>query len=185
MKKVLSRLAKQPSNLFNVNFALDYTTFTTKYIIADPTHPLHETQKRKAKERKKEGLWWHTTTSVDTSKSSCVRAWARRRLSNAVIEELRARGYDRDGKFINAKLLHSKQSSLDGMSHADSPHLMGSLRLHVQAPLLPAKFADIKTEMGKTLDIVIEAMRIGNSRPISRLPTQTRTKTHTRAKIKG
>jgi hypothetical protein len=157
MSKIFAKLARQQSKLFKVNYTPEYNTFIVNYILSDAAHPLHEGQKRRSRERKKEGLWWHATTGVDLTKSSCVRAWARRRLRNAVVEELRARGYDEYGKYIHK----SKEPKSGGNSlytlNSSSLDLKGSLRLHVHAPLLPAKYADIKAETGRLLDIIVGA----------------------------
>lgn len=147
MKSVFSLLARQQLKTFKVNYAADYKTFIIQHICTDPSHPLQEAQRRRQRERKKEGLWWHATTGVDLAKSSCVRAWARRRLRNAVTEELKARGYDEKGKLLNANTIKGK---------AD---LTGSLRLHVQLPLLPAKFVEVKEEVGKVLDALLQGAK--------------------------
>jgi hypothetical protein len=183
MNKIFSQLAKQQSKLFKVNYSPEYKTFIVNYILSDTSHPLHEAQKRRSRERKKEGLWWHATTGVDLTKSSCVRAWARRRLRNAVVEELRTRGYNEYGKFMDAKSLNTGRDSWS-MTSKKSMDLKGSLRLHVQAPLLPAKYEDIKAETGKLIDIIVRAVQleIGNStfrtsdRPQWNPPSYARTK---------
>jgi hypothetical protein len=146
MNKVFGLLARNQSKLFTVSYAPEYKTFIPNHIISDHMHPLNETQKRRARDRKKEGLWWHTTTGVDASKSSCVRAWARRRLRPAVTEELRARGYDENGMLINAKNSQTKTTNL-----------FGSLRLHILPALLPAKFTQVKQESGQVIDILLQS----------------------------
>jgi hypothetical protein len=184
MDKIFSKLARQQSKLFKVSYTPEYQTFIVNYILSDGAHPLHEAQRRRSKERKKEGLWWHATTGVDLIKSACVRSWARRRLRSAVVEELRARGYDEYGKFINqSKFLKGGGKSLN-MPTGNSLDLKGSLRLHVQAPLLPAKYADVKAETGRLIDIIVSAVtddgvqqRTGkNIRPQWNPPPHARTK---------
>jgi hypothetical protein len=148
MNKVFGLLARQQSKLFTVSYAPQYKTFIPNHVISDHMHPLNETQKRKARERKREGLWWHATTGVDLSKSSCVRAWARRRLRNAITEELQARGYDENGMLI-----------VCNGSQEEKANFFGSLRLHIQPALLPAKFTDVKQESGKVIDILLQATK--------------------------
>jgi hypothetical protein len=145
MSQIYKLLARQQWSLFSVSYAPEYKTFIVNHIISDPTHPLHETQKRRARERKREGLWWHVTTGADLTKSSCVRVWARRRLRNAVIEELRARGYDENGMFIGTHPAHGK-----------TPDFKGSLRLHIQAPLIPARYDEVKYQAKKVFDILLQ-----------------------------
>ncbi|OAK98361.1 hypothetical protein IQ06DRAFT_350064 [Phaeosphaeriaceae sp. SRC1lsM3a] len=150
-----SKLAKLQSGLFRINYASGYKTFIPNHIVADRLHPLNETQKRRAQARKKEGLWWHVTTGVDLSKSSCVRSWARRRLRTAFVEELQARGYNEDGTFDNLGAASTKSSSIRLPIRGNSPNLTGSLRLHVLAPLLPAKFVEVKAAVGGIIDAML------------------------------
>jgi hypothetical protein len=159
MSKVFKQLARERFKFFNINYSSEYKTFIPNHVIIDPSHPLHTTQKRRARARKKEGLWWHATTGVDLAKSSCVRSWARRRLRQAIIEELKARGYDENGKVIDrapAKYGEDLRTTKDFVKPLD---LKGSLKLHVQVPLLPAKFVDVKAEAGKVVQLVVEGTR--------------------------
>ncbi|KAF2130926.1 hypothetical protein P153DRAFT_365551 [Dothidotthia symphoricarpi CBS 119687] len=153
MKSIFSLLARQQLKTFKVNYAPEYKTFIIHHVCTDQSHPLNEAQRRRQREWKKEGLWWHATTGVDLSKSSCVRAWARRRLRNAVTEELKARGYDEKGK------------PLDGASVKGKSDLTGSLRLHAQLPLLPATYVDVKEEVGKVLDMLLEGAKEETRKP--------------------
>ncbi|KAF2036382.1 hypothetical protein EK21DRAFT_96307 [Setomelanomma holmii] len=170
MSRVILQLTRQQSKLFKVSYAPDYKTFLPKFIISDSSHPLNETQKRRAKERGKEGLWWHTTTGVDLSKSSCVRGWARRRLRTAVVEELKARGYDENGKVAHVGSLTSSSN----VPNATLFDLKGSLRLHAQAPLVPAKFVDVRADVSKILDIMVEAAKVQPNDQVHGQPTKPR-----------
>jgi hypothetical protein len=156
MNSVFSLLAKQPPKTFKVSYAPQYKNFIINHVATDPSHPLHETQRRRQAEKKKEGLWWHATTGVDLNKSSCVRAWARRRLRRAVVDELKARGYDENGKYANLNKLQTQTQTdlMAGVAAGKTLDLKGSLRLHVQAPLLPAKYVDVRAEAGAVIDAV-------------------------------
>jgi hypothetical protein len=81
-----------------------------------------------------------------------VRAWARRRLRNAVEEVLKARGYNANGIMVQSKTAQGKP--LD---------LKGSLRLHVQTPLIPARFEEVKAEVHKIIDVMIQAVNAESS----------------------
>ncbi|KAJ4369027.1 hypothetical protein N0V83_006109 [Neocucurbitaria cava] len=158
MKSVFNLLTKQQPTLFKVSYAPEYRTFAIQHVVADPQHPLHETQKRRLAERKKEGLWWHTTTGVDLNKSSCVRAWARRRLRNAVRDELRQRGYDATGKLVDLKVVQQRTDLLNRLHQGKSLDLTGSIRLHVLPPLIPAKYEQVRAETGIVIDTILKAM---------------------------
>jgi hypothetical protein len=97
----------------------------------------------------------------ELSKSSCVRAWARRRLRNAVVEELKLRGYDDTGKPLPVDESPKSAAAVLPKSTAPTmPELTGSMRLHVQAPLIPAKFPAVRAEIGHVIDQLVRAANI-------------------------
>lgn len=147
MNKIYTALAKQQSSLFKVSYTPGYSNLIPHHVIADRAHPLYETQKRRLEEKKKVGLWWHVTSGNDLSKSSCVRTWARRRLRQALLEELKVRGYNEKGK--------RKPEEIGKRT----PDLKGSLRLHIQLPLVSAKFEDVKAEIRKVIDTMVQAAK--------------------------
>jgi hypothetical protein len=155
MNRISSQLAKQQPKLFKVNYTPEYKTFIINHVVSDPSHPLHEAQKRLSMDRKQEGIWWHVTTGGDLSKSSCVRSWSRRRLRNAIVEELKAHGYDENGKFVKRKASDTRENLAATTLSND---LRGSLRLHALAPLIPAKYVDVKTEVGQIIKTIVAAM---------------------------
>jgi hypothetical protein len=158
---VFAAIMRKPPALFTVSHSHDYKTFIMQHVLADRTHPLHETQKRRQRQRKREGLWWHVTTSSELSKSSCVRAWARRRLRNAVVEELKLRGYDDTGRPLPVDESTKTAAAVLPKSTAPTmPELTGSMRLHVQAPLIPAKFPAVRAEIGHVVDQLVRAANI-------------------------
>jgi hypothetical protein len=173
MNRIFSQLAKQQSKFFKVNYTPEYKTFIINYVVSDPSHPLHEAQKRLSMGRKQEGLWWHITTGADLSKSSCVRSWSRRRLRNAIVEELKAHGYDENGKFVKRKASDTRDNPTAATIFDD---LRGSLRLHAQAALIPAKYVDVKTEVGQVIKTILAAMSaekkngVSTARPAPRSP---------------
>jgi len=118
------------------------------------------------KEKPREGLWWHATTGVDLVKSSCVRTWTRRRLQAAVVQQLKARGYDKNGKLLSRRRMKSDDDLSTPMPPDPSYDLKGSLRLHVQAPLIPAKFEEIKDEVGTILDIIVAGVNAQGDVPL-------------------
>jgi hypothetical protein len=171
---VLSLLAKHSLKTFKVSYAPSYTNFILNHVATDPSHPLFDTQRRRQIEKKKEGLWWHATTGVDLNKSSCVRAWARRRLRNAVKEELRARGYDEGGKFVHREILKDRADLMNVLRAGKTLDLKGSLRLHVQPPLVPAKYVDLCAETGIVIEALVQGMVRGVGDFASAKPTKSR-----------
>lgn len=155
MSKTITHSARQQFKFFKIIHATAYAPLIINHVIADASHPLHVAQTRKLQERKKEGLWWHATVGADLVKSSCVRTWARRRLRNAVIEELRARGYDEKGILIRSGPQGSDMPPQKSLDPRLPRELKGSLRLHILPPLIPAKYVEVKAEAGKILDLLI------------------------------
>jgi hypothetical protein len=153
---VFSRLSKWQPKFFKVFYSLEYKTFIQNYVVADRSHPLHQAQTRLSGGRKREGLWWHVTSAGDLSKSSCVRSWSRRRLRNAIVEELRLRGYDENGKLLKTRSTGGVDDTTKA-SPVSTYDIEGSLRLHALAPLIPAKFTDVKAEVGSLVDILLQA----------------------------
>jgi hypothetical protein len=169
-----SLIVKQPPKLFKVSYAPDYKNLIVNHVATDPSHPLRETQRRRQAEKKKEGLWWHATTGVDLNKSSCVRAWARRRLRNAVVDELKARGYDETGRYVNLRKLHERPDLMAKVVAGKTLDLKGSLRLHAQAPLIPAKYVDVRAEAGAVIDAVQYRIKGASEDYASARPTKRR-----------
>jgi hypothetical protein len=164
MNRLFPQLAKQQPKLFKVNYTPEYKTFIINHVVQDPSHPLHEAQKRLSMARKQEGLWWHITTGGDLSKSSCVRSWSRRRVRNAIVEGLKEHGYDEDGKLVKRKTSDTRES-LAATTLSDD--LRGSLRLHALAPLIPAKYVDVKTEVGQIINAIVAATGAEKNKGVS------------------
>jgi hypothetical protein len=179
--RIFGQLFKQTSPFFKVSHSPEYKTFIMHHVLTHGSHPMYATQVRKAKQRKREGLWWHVTAGSETSLSSYVRTWARRRLREAVLEELKARGYDENGKVIKRGHLKDGKQTSSIESREKLYDITGSLRLHVQPPILPAKFVDVKAAASNVVRILVEGARPeATSKPIGRPdwnpPTQLRIK---------
>lgn len=149
IKRALSRVK---TTNFKLAYNPGYNTHVVHHLAEDKLHPLQVLRSRELRQRKREGLWWHVTTSLDSSKSSVVRSWARRRLRNAFKEELVARGFDEFGRPAQAETLLSGTGV-----KSDAPgsvSLTGSVKLHVNSPLIAASFADLKRETGVIIDVL-------------------------------
>ncbi|KAI8934619.1 hypothetical protein NX059_008312 [Plenodomus lindquistii] len=167
-KNIFQLISRQQPKTFKISYTPEYKTFILHHIATDPSHPLHIAQKRRQAERRKEGLWWHVTTGLDLTKSSCVRTWARRRLRQAVRHELAARGYDEKGSLVNAAAVVNRPDLLAVLRQGRSLDLKGSLRLHVLAPLIPAKFTTLCEETGQLLDNMLQVLKAGAADPSMR-----------------
>lgn len=159
MASPIAFIARNQPKTFHVSYAPVYKTFIPHHIASDASHPLHIAQRRRTAEHRKEGLWWHVTTSVDLSRSSCVRTWARRRLRNALRHELHQRGYDDTGNMVNVAAFKDRPDLLSLLRQGISLDLKGSLKLQVQAPLIPAKYADVCADAGQLIENLLQPFK--------------------------
>lgn len=159
MKNILSLLAPKRLHTFKVMHSAEHKSLFVHHVANDPSHPLCQSQRRRLLDRSRRGLWWHATTGTELSKSSCVRTWARRRLRNAMRDELKRRGYDTMGMSVDAKpLLHGIQVLRPSLAQDRTFHLSGSLRLQALPPLLSARYQDVCAEAGQVIDAMLEVI---------------------------
>ncbi|KAJ4340587.1 hypothetical protein N0V95_007462 [Ascochyta clinopodiicola] len=157
MKAVAHRLSKLKLKTCKVSYSPTYTNYILNHIATNASHPLYIVQRRHKQEHKKEGLWWHATNGVDISKSGCVRTWARRRLRQAFVEELKQRGYDETGKLVDSSAMQDRRDVMNVVGLGRSVDLSGSLRMHGVAPLIPAKFEAVKEEVRGIVDALVQS----------------------------
>jgi hypothetical protein len=156
MNAVIRRLSNLKLTTFKVSYSPSYTSYIPHIIATNPSHPLYITQRRRQQELKKEGLWWHATNGTDLSKKSTVRTWARRRLRQAFVEELKAKGYDKTGKLVEANAMQERRDVMNVVRLGRSVDLTGSLRMHGVGLLIPAKFEAVKKEMRGIVDALVQ-----------------------------
>ncbi|KAG9197793.1 hypothetical protein G6514_001018 [Epicoccum nigrum] len=147
MPSVAHRLSKLKVTTFKPSYSPTYFNLSTNHIASNPSHPLCVSQRRRQQERPKRGLWWCATMGLDISKSSCVRNWARRRLRHALVEALKAKGYDEAGKLVDREAMRDEPVVQQVLARGRSMDLMGTLRMHGVSPLLPAKFETVRADM--------------------------------------
>lgn len=174
MGSIFNRLSRLKTTTFSINYSPEYKTFIMHQAVGERSHPLHFMRKRELAERKREALWWHVTSSLDLSKSSVVRSWCRRRLRGAFTECLKERGFDEHGRLCNvAKLREHKGFELLSGQDANLS-IDGSVRLHIAPALVTAKYADVRQETSRVLDILLEKLQ--DDMELSRLSASRHTK---------
>ncbi|KAF3008970.1 hypothetical protein E8E13_011474 [Curvularia kusanoi] len=157
MPSVVYRLSKLQLSTFKASYSPLYTTtLTPNYIAANTQHPLSALQRRRQQERKKEGLWWNATNGLEISRSGCVRTWARRRMRQAFLEELKAKGYDETGKLVRVAPMQDRPEIMNVLRRGHSIDLKGTLRLHGSEALIPAKFEAVKKEMREIIEALLQ-----------------------------
>ena len=156
MKAVVHRLSKLQLKTFKVSYSPTYTNFILNHIATNPSHPLYISQRRRKQGHRKEGLWWHATNATDISKSGCVRTWARRRLRQAFVEELKAKGYDETGRLVDSTAMQDRRDVMNVVRLGRSVDLTGSMRMHGVGPLISAKFETVKDEMRGIIEALVQ-----------------------------
>jgi hypothetical protein len=147
MPSIAHRLSKLKLTTFKPSYSPSYANLSTNHIASNTAHPLCIAQRRRQQERPRHGLWWCATTGLDVSKSSCVRTWARRRMRHALLEALKAKGYDEKGKLVDKEAMKDEPVVQQVLARGRSMDLMGTLRMHGINPLLPAKFETVQADM--------------------------------------
>lgn len=168
VKAISGLLSRFRPQTFRIQYSPHHVSFLPHHVASDPQHPLCTLRRREQSVRKHEGLWWTVTSGVDLSKSSVVRSSCRRRLRTAVVQSLRARGFDEFGRLVDHDALLRARHDLAGQldrEHALS--LTGSTRLHIMPPLLATKYLDLRTETDSLMDILLEEIK---GRPPQRPP---------------
>jgi hypothetical protein len=155
MPSIAHRLSKLKLTTFKPSYSPSYANLSTNHIASNTAHPLCIAQRRRQQERPRHGLWWCATTGLDVSKSSCVRTWARRRMRHALLEALKAKGYDEKGKLVDKEAMRDEPVVQQVLARGRSMDLMGTLRLHGINPLLPAKFETVQADMRRIVGALV------------------------------
>lgn len=130
----------------------------------DPEHLLAAAVNARIRERPRDTLWWCVITPVGVSARKTVRNWLERRVRVAVVEALRWRGFDADGRWIGrvrsgvgeaaARWLEETARPL-GAGAVAGENLVGSLRLAVSDAGLTAPIASVRQDVVTILDRLI------------------------------
>jgi hypothetical protein len=173
MPSALSLYLPKRMKSFAFNYAPNYQTLITNHIMDDPAHPLYIARTRIHNERPRAGLWWHATVASTSSKSAVIRTWMRRRLRNAFIDELKARGIAEDGKILKDVKRSFTSSVIEGLAKREQDtSLKGSLKLHAMAPMLTAKYTLVRKETGVIIDALLMGLDADLNGVTARRPTR-------------
>ncbi|KAL2042647.1 hypothetical protein N7G274_004406 [Stereocaulon virgatum] len=101
----------------------------------------------------KEGLWiMCAANNVQVPK--VVRGWGRRRILQAIVEELRERGFDRHGKRLETR--HEEATELGQQEKTDRLEvLVGTLHIGAQPKILLAEHTEVRRQAGLIADEVL------------------------------
>lgn len=135
-------------------------------ILRDPSHVLrpgvherYEPIMNGRYDESQEGLWL-MFTSNPMQKKKIVRSWARRRLTQAVLEQLRIRGFDGEGRKIALGATGeeaSPKSSLGETSGEGVPEaLVGTVDIEVVNQIVEVEYKEVQRQAGLLVQEVLK-----------------------------
>ena len=133
---------KLPLSHIRVNWSLDHNpSYIGAGLIADSNNILSANAKKRYAERRKDCLWWEATSNTMENTKKVVRVWHNKRLRKAIIEALRTRGFDRDGRVLDTPY-----------SERPAKPLMGSMQICCLSSIIGAPDAEVDKEAGIVID---------------------------------
>ncbi|KAL8648803.1 MAG: hypothetical protein Q9210_004777 [Variospora velana] len=131
-------LPKTP--LFSASFKPNvyFPSYPMQCILADTTHVLRPLIDWRTRSRTRNGLWVRISANSIGGKA-IVRRWAKRRVQEAVKEELKARHFGMHGVGIKAP----------------KKEVRGTMEVFVRQPTVGAEWGDLKTEVRRLVDAVV------------------------------
>lgn len=136
--------------------------YTAELILKDSSHVLQPRLRQRYEpvitgryDASQEGLWI-TFTSNPMHRVKVVRSWAKRRTIHAIIEELRVRGFDRNGRKINTKGLSEASRSQKGAPGSKVPDtLIGTVDIEVLSQNVETDYREVQRQAGLVADKIL------------------------------
>lgn len=107
-------------------------------VLADATHVLRPLINHRLQSRARKGLWVRITANSIGGKT-IVRRWAKRRVQQAVREELEARNFGMDGFGIEKP----------------RKEIRGTMEVIVRQPTVGVRWEDLKSDIGRLVEAVV------------------------------
>ncbi|KAI4186171.1 MAG: hypothetical protein LQ348_004262 [Seirophora lacunosa] len=132
------KLPKNP--FFSASFKPNvyFPSYPMQCILDDPTHALRPLVESRMRSRIRRGLWLRISANSMGAKAM-VRRWAKRRVQEAVREELEAKHFGMDG--VRMKV--------------PKKEVRGTMELSVRQPTVGAEWGDLKTEVRRLVEAVV------------------------------
>ncbi|KAL4904677.1 hypothetical protein BDW74DRAFT_154367 [Aspergillus multicolor] len=147
MKKLATSVTKSFIARFSPESRIQ--PFALRYLAAK-TNPITPKIEHMCNVRDRNTLWWRVTIVDMVSYKSVVRSWAARRARAAFKEELKARGFDSEGRRLASETSGSAATSL-----GFSGNMTGTLNMDIQPAILTTTFPALLKEMKFTVDALI------------------------------
>lgn len=155
----------------NIGFAKQFTArFTPKSTVSYIAHryisafasPVRPKIQHLCDSRDRNTLWWRVSVGDINGQKRVVRSWCARRLRSAFIQELAARGFDKDGRRLNSDV----DCGFPG-------NMTGTLYLEVSPACMRGAWPALREEVKVTMAALIQeqqAMRIAQKNRQQRTP---------------
>lgn len=128
-------------------------------ILKDPSHVLHpalgqryQSLIRGRNDDFQKGLWI-MFTSNPMHRKKVVRSWARRRIAQAVTQELRVRGFDGKGRRVDTGSTTEKRLEESGERRPDA--LVGTVDIEVMNQSVETGFAEVQRQVGLLAEQIV------------------------------
>ena len=131
-----------------------------RFVLEDQNDPRHYLMCNKYRYLEQPNLnheqlgYWMIFIDSMLSRKKTVRSWARRRLQQAVCEQLRERGFDEKGLPLKGPQQLSTERSKQKHAHGFRK-LVGMTEIFVSDPCVTAKYEDIKEQAGSLVDKIL------------------------------
>ncbi|KAL8973694.1 MAG: hypothetical protein Q9197_002066 [Variospora fuerteventurae] len=134
------RVSLPKTPLFSASFKPNvyFPSYPMQCILADATHILRPLIDWRTCSRTRKGLWVRISANSIGSKA-IVRRWAKRRVQEAIREELKARHFGMHGIGIKAP----------------KKEVRGTMEVFVRQPTVAAEWGDLRTEVRRLMDAVV------------------------------
>ena len=119
--------------------------FIAQPIVLQPRHILYRATKHRYDNRPTDCLWWSVSANPLGGKK-VIRSWTARRVRQAIIEALKARGFDRDGRPVRDS----------GATHTGSIPLTGTVRVMCCKPGTEMHISKVKAGAQFVVDTIIK-----------------------------
>ncbi|KAL8903852.1 MAG: hypothetical protein Q9207_003650 [Kuettlingeria erythrocarpa] len=113
-------------------------SFAMQCVLHDVTHVLRPLTESRLRSRPKNGLWLRISANQIVANVT-VRRWAKRRVREAVREELKVRGLGLDGLGLDGK----------------REQLKGTMEVTVRQPAIGAAWADVQADVGRMMKAAV------------------------------
>ncbi|KAL2871521.1 uncharacterized protein BJX67DRAFT_342477 [Aspergillus lucknowensis] len=123
-----------------------------RYLNVRRNDPIRPKIQHMCDNRDRNTLWWRASVKEIHDYKRVVRSWCARRVRTAFRQELKARGFDAEGR--------SLESNTGGSATPDGipGNLIGTIHILVEPPCIGEKYATVRQDMKILMDALIDSL---------------------------